>query len=72
MHQVAIFIIAIWSGAVGGGVISGLAVGGFVMAATSSAGTLMQARFFFESSYCSWMTMCFNMLYASQHRSLFA
>lgn len=42
--QVAIFVFAVWSGTTNGGVIAGLAVAGFVMAATSSAGTLMQAR----------------------------
>ena len=42
--QVAIFVFAVWSGTNNGGVIAGLAVAGFVMAATSSAGTLMQAR----------------------------
>ena len=42
--QVAIFVFAVWSGTSNGGVIAGLAVAGFVMAATSSAGTLMQAR----------------------------
>lgn len=42
--QVAIFAFAVWAGSDSGGVIAGLAVAGFVMAATSSAGTLMQAR----------------------------
>lgn len=40
--QVIIFVFAVWTGAAHGGVIAGLAVAGFVMAATSSAGTLMQ------------------------------
>jgi len=43
--QVAIFAFAVWAGTDSGGVIAGLAVAGFVMAATSSAGTLMQASF---------------------------
>lgn len=34
---------AVWAGTSSGGVIAGLAVAGFVMAATSSAGSLMQA-----------------------------
>ena len=41
--QVAIFLFAMWAGGNAGGVITGLAVAGFVMAATSSAGTIMQA-----------------------------
>ena len=41
--QVAIFVFAVWAGSSAGGVIAGLAVAGFVMAATSSAGSLMQA-----------------------------
>ena len=41
--QVAIFSFAMWAGGNAGGVITGLAVAGFVMAATSSAGTIMQA-----------------------------
>ena len=44
--QVAIFVFAVWAGSSAGGVIAGLAVAGFVMAATSSAGSLMQASTF--------------------------
>ena len=40
--QIAIFLFAVWATGAEGGVIAGLAVAGFVMAATSSAGTLMQ------------------------------
>ena len=40
--QIAIFVFAVWATGAEGGVIAGLAVAGFVMAATSSAGTLMQ------------------------------
>ena len=42
--QVIIFVFAVWTGTTHGGVIAGLAVAGFVMAATSSAGTLMQVH----------------------------
>ena len=42
--QVIIFVFAVWTGTANGGVIAGLAVAGFVMAATSSAGTLMQVH----------------------------
>jgi hypothetical protein len=40
--QIAIVVFAVWATGANGGVIAGLAVAGFVMAATSSAGTLMQ------------------------------
>lgn len=43
--QVAIFAFAAWAGSARGGVIAGLSVCGLVMASTSSAATLMQARF---------------------------
>lgn len=44
MGKLAIFLFAAWAGVQGGGVVVGLAMAGVLLAATSTAASLMQVR----------------------------